>query len=554
MVVGHERGIHRVEYELLGVADEWESLHGLGRHVKRGCEKRADLLGDACGVCRVGHFVAMDQRDRGRIGRDREAERDSRVVGHGAARLDHGGIGIEMDEDRWTRRVRTCARVAARQVPQEGAALGDVLALGGDLRPHVIERGAGPDVDLGDGSVGEGRKRGCCGTGARGVQAHHRVCGTTEAGQPHGQCGDHVVDARARRWREVDGAPRGVGRRERHAWDRGGFEACEAIEPEGLAAGELRVGGGERCDERGARTRELVACAKPATRDHVAYAGEGTRWRGHLDEEQVAIACGDADALLVDSHDGAAGRAVGGVEHQRLLEHVHVVVEDHAHRTEGVAIARAERDGAPRAIGERRGCDRVEDRSGSGELAEHAMFAHGLRRGFERAVRELGGDSGKAARTGLVATGVERERRVVGEDGHRLGGDDLATVDIGGHDVPGDGVLSLAAEDAPRGRVQPGVAGKWTIVEVDVRRSERKDCVGEHAEVGHAQQHVELVLGERGREVARGVDARDAVPLGVLLHLRVVGGDDDHRQPVLAGDLGALGGQRLVTDEGAAPR
>ena len=120
--------------------------------------------------------------------------------------------------------------------------------------------------------------------------------------------------------------------------------------------------------------------------------------------------------------------------------------------------------------------------------------------------RRRRGDLGERRQRGLVAAGVERERRLVVGDRERLGGDDLAGVDVGGHQVPRDGVLVLAGEQRPRRDVEPGVAGQRAVVEVDRRRDLLEHGVGEHAQVGDAEQDVGRVgveAGERARRPGR---------------------------------------------------
>ena len=401
--------------------------------------------------------------------------------------------------------------------------------------------------------MGERCELAACGTGCRVFERHGRAAGSADAGEPCGDGGQHVVDGRVGGQRDESRRPRGVGGGERDARHVGGFEPGRAVQPEGFVASELCVGAGERGGETGARVREPVTRAESATRDHLAHAGECARRCGYLDEQEVTVGCRDPHALLIDRHDVTRRRAGRRVEHAHVFEHVDVVAERDAHRSERVAIARAERLRAQETVGiggRHRG---VEKRGRSGELAEHAPLARRLGGRTQRARRELLGDAGEAVHTCLVATGVQRERGVVGEDRHRLGGDDLAAVDIVGHDVPGDGVFGLAGENRPRGHVQAAVPGQRAVVEVDVHRREREHCVGQHAQVRHAQQDVEIVLGERHGQVARRVDAGNAGVFGVLAHLGMLRGDDDHGQAVPAGDVGALGGERLVADERTTP-
>jgi hypothetical protein len=136
-----------------------------------------------------------------------------------------------------------------------------------------------------------------------------------------------------------------------------------------------------------------------------------------------------------------------------------VIADDEPHHTEGVPVAVAEVQRPNGALGRGSRGPRVEDVGGPLELAEHPPRAGRLRRRDERAGRQLLGDAREAAQRGFVRACVEGERSVIGQDRERLGRDDLSAVDIGGHDVPGDLVLRLVAEDRPRRRVEPAVAG-----------------------------------------------------------------------------------------------
>ena len=158
------------------------------------------------------------------------------------------------------------------------------------------------------------------------------------------------------------------------------------------------------------------------------------------------------------------------------------------------------------------------------------------------------GDAREAGERRFVAPGVQAERRLVGPDVERLGGDDLAGVDVRGHQVPGDAVGRFTGEDRPRGHVEPGVAGQRAVVEVDPHLGLLEHGVGQDPQVGDAQQDVELVRFEGDREVAGRVDVGDPVELGERSHDRVVGGDHDDVETVLDRDLGALGSERLVAD------
>ena len=112
-------------------------------------------------------------------------------------------------------------------------------------------------------------------------------------------------------------------------------------------------------------------------------------------------------------------------------------------------------------------------------------------------------------------------------------GNDVAAVDIGGHEVPGDGVLALAGEQGPRRDVQSRVLGQWSVVEVDRDRRAVEQALGQHAEVGDAEQHVEVERIEHSSHIARRMDDRDAERPRMVTDLRVIGHHDHDVEPVL---------------------
>ena len=97
----------------------------------------------------------------------------------------------------------------------------------------------------------------------------------------------------------------------------------------------------------------------------------------------------------------------------------------------------------------------------------------------------------------------------------------------------------------------PGSGPSWKLIAV-VDPGEH--VVGEHAQVGDAEQHVGRVLVEPGGELGAVADDGDALLGGEVADDRVRRRDEHRDEAVRLGDLDALRDQRLVADEGAAPR
>ena len=113
-------------------------------------------------------------------------------------------------------------------------------------------------------------------------------------------------------------------------------------------------------------------------------------------------------------------------------------------------------------------------------------------------------------------------------------------------------MLAFATEQRPRRDVEPGVLRQWTVVVVDAELYALEDVVGDHAQIGDAEQDVGGMLVEGvGQAPARG-DDRHAVGGGVVPDEVVRCGDEDDVEPVGPGDVGALGDERFVPDERAA--
>ena len=103
------------------------------------------------------------------------------------------------------------------------------------------------------------------------------------------------------------------------------------------------------------------------------------------------------------------------------------------------------------------------------ELAREARAecTQRLRHGPQRSVLEARQHVGESRKARLEALGVQGQRRIVGgnvEVGTRI---DAAFVDAVGNRMPGDAVAFLTGQQRPARRVQPGISGQRTIVEVD---------------------------------------------------------------------------------------
>jgi hypothetical protein len=157
---------------------------------------------------------------------------------------------------------------------------------------------------------------------------------------------------------------------------------------------------------------------------------------------------------------------------------------------------------------------------------------------------------GEGVDAGLVAPGAERQRGVVGGDGHPTPDQDVAQVDALGHQVPDHAVLGLAVEDGPGGRVQARIAGQGAVVEVDrPSAGEGEHLPGQQGEVVDAEEIVEGQRTQTGGQVLAGIDGVDAPLPGPAHHLGIGG---DHTQDRVAGpeqDLTALNRQRRLAND-----
>ena len=225
--------------------------------------------------------------------------------------------------------------------------------------------------------------------------------------------------------------------------------SSEAVEPEALVAGELRLELGGRRHEIGIWRRNVATDRDAVAGEHVGQVGMRAFGGADRRHQQVAVTRGDPGAVLVQGDESAGGcvRSLvgdgGGVDDQD------VVTEDPAHRADRVAqaVPEIERADGPRRLGRRPA--RVEERRRPVVAAEHPVLTRRLRGRGQVAGGDGAGDVGKRRERRLVAARVQRERRVVVVDRERLAGDDLAGVDVRGHEVPGHGVLALTGEQAP---------------------------------------------------------------------------------------------------------
>jgi hypothetical protein len=183
---------------------------------------------------------------------------------------------------------------------------------------------------------------------------------------------------------------------------------------------------------------------------------------------------------------------------------------------------------------------------------EHAVLAVRLGRRRDVPEGQRRGDPREGGQRRLVAAGVQRERGLSVVDREPLDGDDLPAIDVGRHQVPGDGVLDLAAEDRPGRDVQPGVRRQRAIVEVDRGADPGEDVVGDQSQVGDAQQDVGRVLVERTTELGAGSDDSDAPLERPLPDDLVRRRDQDDIDALCSRRLCALLHQRLVAHQHTA--
>ena len=283
--------------------------------------------------------------------------------------------------------------------------------------------------------------------------------------------------------------------------------------------------------------------------EHLDDVGGRALGRAQRADDEVAVSGGDAGAAGVERDERPGRRPGRRLERPRRVHDVHPVAEHEADRADRVAQAVTEIEGAHGACRLTGGGRRIEQAGRAVVAHEHAVLAVGLRLGGQLAGGKGGGDAGEARQRGLVAAGVQREGGLVVGDREVLGRHDVAAVDAGGHQVPRDGVPVLVVEQRPRRDVEPGVPGQRPVVEVDRRRDAGEDVVGDHPEVGDAEQHVGRVGVEPGGHLGAGTDDGDPLLDAVVADHRVGGGEEHDLDAVGACHVGTLLDERLVTHQ-----
>ncbi len=273
--------------------------------------------------------------------------------------------------------------------------------------------------------------------------------------------------------------------------------------------------------------------------------------RAQRRDDELAVRGGQPSTVTVEGDEGSGRIARGRSGRVGGVDDVDVVTQDQAHDAQRVAQAMAEIEGPhlPRRLACR--CGRVEKDRWSVIAAEHPVDALGLRLGGHPAGGDRRGDPWEARQRRLVAAGVERERGLVVGDREAFRGHDVAAVDAGRHEVPGDGVLVLPGEQCPVRDVESGVLGQRSVMEVDAGGDLGQHIVGDDPQVGDREQDVGRVLVEAGGQFGAWPHDGDALLDGELADDRIGGGDEHHVEPVRPGDVDALRDERLVADHGA---
>ncbi len=164
-----------------------------------------------------------------------------------------------------------------------------------------------------------------------------------------------------------------------------------------------------------------------------------------------------------------------------------------------------------------------------------------LRIGRQPAVDESTGELRERRCAHLEAAGVQGERRVIRLDRECGLRDDVAGVDVVGHEMPGDAVLGLAVRDRPGCDVEACEARQRTVVEVD-REGHEGECFGrDEVEECDGEQHIEIASSQNGCESARLVEMNGLVagPGMPCDELYVSGDEQAHVEAGLHGDLEA---------------
>jgi hypothetical protein len=199
----------------------------------------------------------------------------------------------------------------------------------------------------------------------------------------------------------------------------------------------------------------------------------------HAQHRRFAIDVGDAVKAQVSASGGDDGRravlddgarygAAAAVEHGNIVHQQQTVAKQRLRNAKRVAIGtEIERRHLPCDIFRRR--VPVDRRGGRRTcvLAEEARRCLRQRLAARQRRVQIGGERGKAAQTGLETFGIERQRGFAILDNDRLACQQVAAVDVLGHQMPGHAMLGLASQQRPGRRVEPGVGGQRAVVEID---------------------------------------------------------------------------------------
>ena len=257
--------------------------------------------------------------------------------------------------------------------------------------------------------------------------------------------------------------------------------------------------------------------------------------------------------MFVRRDDGAGRLRGGGLRHPQLGHDHQLAVVQRLGRTDGVGIG-AEIERTHERGDLRRGLVPADGagRGGAVLAAEILLHAFGLRAALQRAVGEALHQLFEAFHAGFEALGVERERGLAFGQVKAALHQDVTLVDGARHPVPGDAVAAFAVEHGPHGRVEAGVFGQRTVVEVDRRARGHRDHLGrQHREVGDREEVVEgadVLRGEQRGRVGQHADALLGSPSADR------GARRDHGHDLVAcllENLPALDQQGLRTDEDA---
>ena len=273
--------------------------------------------------------------------------------------------------------------------------------------------------------------------------------------------------------------------------------------------------------------------------------------RGERAHDEIPVDGGHANAVAVERNDRARFGPRGVLVHTCRGDDVSLVAQDPAHRAHRVRDARPDVECTHLARRHDRGLCGIEQPRGSVVASEGATLPSGLRVSIQLVGRDRGGHGRERRERRLVAAGVQREPRFGFLDRESLGRNDVATVDISGHQMPRDRVLAFAVQDGPGRDVEACVPRQWAVVEVDRRSHPGEHVVGEHTQVGDAEEHVRRVMIEASNEFRAVADAGDVLGGGEVAHDRARGRHERRHEAVSLGDLDALGDQCLVAYERA---